>query len=143
MPGTTLLPQSRRRSTHPQLPIFFFDSRLVSFSSSSSPPSAIPTNAAFLCYTRQQALPSVLGTLGPAPAREPLQMRNSEESSKPPTRPLFVREVRGPVLPARAWCDLLDTPAFGIRNIGGPGAGFDQSRYPMGESVRRLCVMTL
>ncbi|KAJ5444350.1 uncharacterized protein N7458_008222, partial [Penicillium daleae] len=49
-------------------------------------------------------------------------MRNSEESSKPPTRPLFVREVRGPVLPARAWCDLLDTPAFGIRNIGGPGA---------------------
>ena len=25
------------------------------------------------------------------------------------------------MLPARAWCDLLDTPAFGIRNIGGPG----------------------
>ncbi|KAJ5911795.1 uncharacterized protein N7473_001098 [Penicillium subrubescens] len=72
-------------------------------------------------------------------------MRNSEESSKTPTRPFFVREVRGPVLPARAWCDLLDTPAFGIRNIGGLSFWFSFLREgllalddPMGESVRRL-----
>ncbi|KAJ6119296.1 hypothetical protein N7523_003576 [Penicillium sp. IBT 18751x] len=33
-------------------------------------------------------------------------MRNSEESSTTQPAPLFFREVREPVLPVRAWCDI-------------------------------------
>ncbi|KAJ5574563.1 hypothetical protein N7450_008462 [Penicillium hetheringtonii] len=45
--------------------------------------------------------------------RDYSQMRNSEESST--SNPRLT-----PVLPVRAWCDLQDTPALGIRNIGAP-----------------------
>lgn len=51
-----------------------------------------------------------------------MQMRNSEESlPHQPVHPLSrltSEERREPVLPVRAWCDQLDTPALGIRNIG-------------------------
>ncbi|KAE8396664.1 hypothetical protein BDV23DRAFT_3286 [Aspergillus alliaceus] len=79
-----------------------------------------------------------------------MQMRNSEESSPKQSNPLSLSSHRKsePVLPARAWCENPTqlrpgrTSAIGIRNIGAGMGTFTRSLqvFPLGESLRRLCV---
>lgn len=84
----------------------------------------------------------------PASHRDHSQMRNSEESSTTNPRPaLFERIEWASVLPVRAWCDLLDTPALGIRNIGALVCSFFERLigvFPLGRvGAEIVCENTL
>lgn len=117
---------TQKQKKKPQKHLLFFSS-----------PKRHPPNAAFLCYTRQDARRPVTGMTPRIIRFNPLQMRNSEESSTHQPASFSSLRKRGWYNPQGSG---VSTSAIGIRNIGAVEIFFSCG-FPLGRVVAKIvCV---